>query len=827
MEEGILSFTLSTGDRMRWDQTEFLLKGLYLGLLLLVGLQNPTGEDLIRIALCTLVGLILALAAAAFHKIREGYRVRGRLAGFILFLLLENPGNVYLGVIGGFMIGAYPLLRQQPHEWTFWGPLLGGVVLGLVFYIIRNIADRKLRNWLGFALAVLLIGGPVAYFWFFPLPLDQLYLLGILVLMGLPGFYLLTFASLVEESEVEIAAICGALGLGLWILSRFYMPNLVALPIVLPLVLYYLYSRRILPGLRVFKHTLRGLTYKEMGQYRLALASLNRALQLNPQYRLARQQLWDLHRHLTLDHLKEDPSIVPMVNYSFCLERVSQLLLQPKPEPKHLEEALKLLEFVATQRPELEPACQYWRAVAYCHLKNFDEAAQNLESLLAQQADSPARRSVLFQGWYLALTLHPEMKRRVGEPLLKYADRRFDAIVAVEREIARQGPQEQEALDLRPVLYSQLSETDYHVVVPPGQVLEDFNYLHVRELGLALLDHPGEWRRGCEFLRIAAQGLPNQAPILYIQMGKVHEKFGDLPGMWASYQKAMQLGRAIGAQNLAPEDRKQLFTTVKTIGERALAENQIDTALDAYKYLSQSEYAGVETWRALAELLERKGDVWTALHCTEHGLSYNDADADLLARKDRYYFSLSPADVKARWEQIYRWFDTDYCMTKVKKVLEKYDGNLDLLDWASHLANLALIAKPKDLTPRVLKARLHRLKGETNEAIALLEEIRQNRPEKFGGEQEEDSWYVAHRLLGDYYIDTKPDQAIACLQEFRKSSRAGADTAYKLGRAYENMGDLARAARCYDEVLMFPDHPLYYEARDGLDRVKRGGTPVR
>ena len=56
--------------------------------------------------------------------------------------------------------------------------------------------------------------------------------------------------------------------------------------------------------------------------------------------------------------------------------------------------------------------------------------------------------------------------------------------------------------------------------------------------------------------------------------------------------------------------------------------------------------------------------------------------------------------------------------------------------------------------------------------------------------------------------------------------RLGDDTAYKLGRAYENLGDLRRAAIYYEEVTTFTEHPLYYEARDALDRVKRGGAPA-
>jgi tetratricopeptide (TPR) repeat protein len=294
--------------------------------------------------------------------------------------------------------------------------------------------------------------------------------------------------------------------------------------------------------------------------------------------------------------------------------------------------------------------------------------------------------------------------------------------------------------------------------------------------------------------------------------------------MWANYQKAMQVGRAVGVGNLAPADRQNLFAVVKQVGERAMAENQLDTALDAFKFYSQKDEAGIETYRTLAELLERKADPWTALNCTEHALTYNPADPDLIARKDRYTYSVTPAELKDRWDSVQRWFDVEYCRTKAVYLLEKGGGNLDLLDWAGHLAELYGTAKPTSFDALVLRARVRRLRGEIPETIELLERVRQNKPEKFAGEREEDAWFVAHRLLGDLYQEGKPAEAVKCFLEFRKSSRAGADTMYKLGRAYEAIADYPRAARCFEEVVTFADHPLYYDARDGLERVKRGGA---
>jgi hypothetical protein len=353
----------------------------------------------------------------------------------------------------------------------------------------------------------------------------------------------------------------------------------------------------------------------------------------------------------------------------------------------------------------------------------------------------------------------------------------------------------------------------------------------VQQLGLALLDNAQQWLRGCEYLRIAAHGLPLQAATIYIQIAQSHEKHGDKDGMWANYQQAMELGRAAGVQNLAAPDKEALFATVKKIGDEAIAQKQLDAALEAYKFYSQSDNAGIETWRMLAELFERKAasderehaqNIFQALHCTEHALSYNAEDKDLLARKDRYYYSIAPGELQTRIESVRKWFDPQYCRDKASWVLEHFNGDFELLDWGSHLADLALVAQPGSHAARLLKARVRRLRGEIPEATALLEEIRQHRPEKFATDEEEKAWYLAHRMLGDLYLDEKPAEAIACFMEFRQSNEAGADTSYKIGRAFEAQGDFARAARCYQEVMAYERHPLYYEARDALDRVKRG-----
>src|SRR5260370_27643068 len=100
---------------MRWQQTEFLLKGIYLGLLLYVALQAPTWPEIGYVAGFTLGGLALSLGVAAVHKLREGYRVRGRPVAFVLFLVLENSALVYARVLLGLAVGALSLRQEETH----------------------------------------------------------------------------------------------------------------------------------------------------------------------------------------------------------------------------------------------------------------------------------------------------------------------------------------------------------------------------------------------------------------------------------------------------------------------------------------------------------------------------------------------------------------------------------------------------------------------------------------------------------------------------------------------------------------------------------------
>jgi tetratricopeptide (TPR) repeat protein len=801
---------------------EYILKGVFLGLIAFVALEETAWNQTILVAVWTVGGLAVFLAVAAVQKIREGYQVRGRLAPFILFLLLESPGLVYAGTLLGLALGAFSI-RKLGNDSLFLMALGGGAGLGVLLGMIPQVTNRWIRMGLSLGLATGLIAagwyGVLQSSWLLQDQADRTQC-GILLLVAILFFYLLTFAGTAEESEAEIGAMSAMFGLGIVFLAwpnRSYQTS----GLLLTSVLFIWYTIRVLPALRVFKHVVRGSSYANIGQYRSALEAFHRALQLDPKNSLARESMARMHRALSIDEVKQDQATLALLDFDFCLERVKSLLMDPGPTPAKLEEAHHLLDLVQSQRLAMKPTVNYWRAVAHTHSKEFDQAAAELESILSasgNQFDDANRQAVLFDAWQLALTLHPELNRRVGTPQLTLPSRRMEAIAAVERRLADM-PDDAAGWELKRILYSQLTEADYQSA--GKSPAPDFNYEYVQQLGLALINDPSRWKRGTEFLRIAAQGMPSHSPSIFLQIAQAHQKANDAAGVWDNYEMAKLAGRAAGPQNLTDESQKTYFDIVKLLGEDARSRDELEAAIENYQLYAESDRSGLETLRVLAELYEKRGLLLPALFTVEKALLYNSKDPDLLEKKDRYYYSVMPDDLRARKETI-KGFDVAYCLKKARSVLDMKDADLDMMDWAQHLIELARVMQPEGLTTKVLQARALRRRGEIDQSSALLEEIHSHKPEKFTSGEEEDSWYMCCRLLGEAYLNemSRPDLAIPCFTEFRNSSKSGADTLYKLGQAYEQTGDLIRAKKCYEHVTAYDRHPLAPDARDALYRLQ-------
>jgi tetratricopeptide (TPR) repeat protein len=825
---------------MRWLQTEYLLKGIYLGLVLYAALQQaalpaPAGwECLGRSALLTAAGLALALLLAGFLKLREGYKINGRLLAFGLFLLLESPTLAYIGILGGAVAGILlnrGTLAQVPEQQTTLEslllPVLGGAALaGLAFGLLHQVRHRLARALLILALAGGLMAAGLSWLGLLPIAIGARYdlaepaVFAAQLLVGIPFFYLLTFAGHEEESEVEIGAMCAVLGVGLGILT-LGMHQLSSLAFFLPLLLYFGYTFRVLPSLRVLKHAFRGYSYTRVGKLRRALQAFRRALQLDPNNRLARDGFWEVHRSLDLDQLMQDNQLLPLLDLDLCLDRAGSLLIHGKPTPAQLHEAQRLLDLVLRLQPNRRPQVDYWRCVAHTHAREFDQAAQALERLLDPAhygSDNPQRLAVLLSAWQLALLAHDELRRRVGLPQLGHPGRRMEAIAAVERHLA-ENPNESGAMALKQLLYQDLTEAEYNAYNGEGPPASFIDYAYLQQLGVALINDDTRWQRGGEYLRLAARGQPALGPTLFVQIAQAHQRAGHTDQARHNFELARRAGQSVGPGSLADAERHAYFATVKFLGEDALARGDVDAAIENFQLYSESERSGIETLRTLATLYERRGDPLSALRATDRALLYDSKDHDLLERKDKYYYSVMPEQLHARLEQVKAGFDFDYCIRKSRFILERYT-DLEWVDVAHHLTQLALIVRPDSLAAQVLLARIQLRLGERDEAIGLLEKVHAGKSERMSGEDEE-AWFQGCQWLGDLYLELgRPDLAVGCLLDFRKSSKSGARTLFKLGQAYEQVGDPARAKRCYEQVTAYDGNPLAPDAYEALQRLQ-------
>ena len=472
---------------------EYLAKGVFLGLWSYLALLQPDAGTFARVLGWGLGGLALGLVAGVGLQLRRGFRPRANPPGFVLLVLLNSSYFLYAGLIGGFAWGV--LSETDPPDgraWLVGAAAAAGALVGFGLHQLRQVKDWFYRFTLG-----LVLGGVCTYLAIHYL--DQVPTLdgaasqrqfGIYLLLGLPFFYLLTLAGEAEESEVEIAAICTAGGTGLYLLrlDSKLPENFDKLIFLIPILTYFVYSTKLLPALTTFKHNLRGYAYLSLGRYREALVSFARVLQLDRRNRLAADGVRKLM--VSLDTRAIDDDTAKLLPVEYCLETVTASLIGAEPPgEKSREDALRMLDIVARQRPDLIPRVRYLRAVGLAHGRQFDAAAAELAAVLdPAEQPGPVRESVLFAAWDLALRVHPELVARLGQSELARPGRRLDAIATVERHLATQ-PQDPAGVMLKTELYSTLQEAEFLASSAPPAA-DVFNYDYVEQLGHALIADP-------------------------------------------------------------------------------------------------------------------------------------------------------------------------------------------------------------------------------------------------------------------------------------------------------------------------------------------------
>jgi tetratricopeptide (TPR) repeat protein len=404
--------------------------------------------------------------------------------------------------------------------------------------------------------------------------------------------HILSVASHSEESELECGLTTILIAVSLWVLlpERWRWTGL-----LLSILWYVLYTSRILSHVQVLKYVLRGWNYSQLRRYRDALLAFRRALEIDPDNGFAREGLWRVHRELTSDLLAQNAELRSLVHLDLCLQRVAELLLQGRPTAEALDEANKLLQLVLDQDPKRRWEVLYWRAVANTYAGSYDRAADDLRELLESSAEDDAsvsRDAIIVRAWHLALLAHPELTRRVGEPCLEKPGKRIQAIAEVTSALRNQ-PADELASEVKKHLYAGLSLEEFEVGrrnYPDLIKTLDFNYIY--SLGHELFQTPEQWQRGAEFLHMAAIGMPDKAPAIYLQLGQTYQQRGDEARACYYFEQAKLAAREIGLEQLPAEQKQAYFQAVQTLAQIAYQRQDIDRAIENFTLFVESPQAG-------------------------------------------------------------------------------------------------------------------------------------------------------------------------------------------------------------------------------------------
>src|SRR5262249_30499867 len=155
-------------------------------------------------------------------------------------------------------------------------------------------------------------------------------------------------------------------------------------------------------------------------------------------------------------------------------------------------------------------------------------------------------------------------------------------------------------------IYEGLTEADFEAGKGDGGA-PVFDYSYTQQLGQKLIADRDHLKRGCDYLRIAARGLPERAPSMFTSVAQACQRAGQPEEAWNYYELAQRAGRAAGPKNLDEENRLAFYGAVKLLADVASQHNMIDTAIENYHLYLEYERSGLETLRALADLYERKG----------------------------------------------------------------------------------------------------------------------------------------------------------------------------------------------------------------------------
>lgn len=743
---------------------------------------------------------------------RKSLNVRREIFLGPTLLLLERPAVcealVLVGTIAAALLG--------PASWFSLSLAVAfGLVAGVVAALGHRLSSRFQGGWL-IAVEASAVAGLI---WLAGLPIwtgSTVVAIG-LVVAGI-AHYLLSFCDRDGEADADAAVVSGVIGFGL--ASLDLPPTLRAACIVAPVGAYVVYCERVRDSLNAFKATLRGMAAQSDGNSIAALEFFSVARRFSPNSDNILKHYWDAHRAIDLTAAAEDPRLASLIDPIFCLEHVRQML-DGSPSVERTAEARHLLNLVERREPERRFAVLRQRAIAALADGNVDDAIALLTSIrdrtTAQvQQLSADEANELAACWLLAMT----EPRLIGAKSLDWLEGAglFRCLCVLHR-AAASNPK---ASELLAFLYRKIDRSTVSEL-RNQEPNADVSWIAMDRILEAAAD-------------LASQDQTVQAMEVYAVAASLSAKpiaiwkrLADLTRTVDPAQSRKWLseirdrGRTLLPDGLSKNETTIFVATCRQLADDAEAATDSTEAIYNLELLAATHQDGEPTLRRLLNLYEALGDRLNAIRQVEAALVYSlpaNSRNQWLVAKQRLYDALDPQTLADAPIERRRHFDFAYCLDRARILLKSENPDAHAL--AERYLRLAQLGGPDWIMETAfLQSRIAVRQGRFAEAAGLLEKARAAKPKKFRSAEQRQAFFDTTKLLGEIYLDhlDRPADAVPCLIELEKEVESGAGTLLKLGQAYERTGDLAKARKWYDMVLVYPKNPAADLAKSALDRL--------
>lgn len=803
--------------KWRWLLSEYLLKGLYLGLACQAALSVQSFRDVAIVVSGTLAAPLLVIIVALMRR-RSGVAAKGDTFAKIILGLIDHPFLIHAGIPIGAAASFIYLGWSLPY--TLLAAAIG-LSIGAGIYALVALRKRVLRRG-AMTVALLAVLGlvilAVSSGRFAPAGSGGV--VAVSLACSALVLYLLTFSGRSEETELDIGMICLLLSLALGSVDT--APTIRSIVLLGPVGLYVVYCERIRKQFVVFKHVVRGMDQERRGNWRDALIAYRLALKTDPKSELATAGSWRVHRQIDPTQIVGQDDLISLIDPDACLVRATALIRSNQPSKENLSEAQQLLEIVDRREPDRHWTIELRRIDALLAENRVEDARlrakavslvdpRSLSELPAVEVES------LFQLW-TNLLRQPELLS-VGTALLEEEQAVFDVIAVVEERLSRE-PNDPSARDYKPFLYRKVDRASFDRFRQRwgGEALARFDFRYCRDVAMEVAGESPAL--AIELCWIAREGLADEQLSLLFRIAQIKQSL-DPEQAFALYRQIRDEARAKGLSSLSRNEREALDESVKRLALDAEEKGNTSEAITNWEVFATSDRSGVNTRRRLQSLYESIGDRLNAIRNLQAALAYDLPDKEaktLRAEKSELYTAITPDELRPRLSEVERFFDFDYCYRRAFELFEAKGTDEEVM----HFIELAEQGGAKQLRlVNFLLGRLHLRRSDDRAAALCFEQTAAEPPKQFRNDEEKKAYFRACRTLGELYVERlgEPEKGIKYLSIFKETPESGADTLYLLGKAYEGAGQWKSARKWYDMVLVYPSHPRAAAARDALNRL--------